>query len=79
MSDKDNGGPAFPWCGDLNDCLTINLGMNLRDYFAAKIVCSLIGSVKGEVTLGSGYQGNNEKFAKAAYSIADAMIAERAK
>lgn len=28
--------PAFPWCGDLNECPTINLGMTLRDYFAAK-------------------------------------------
>ena len=37
MSNKNNGGPAFPWCGDLNECPTINLGMTLRQYAAIKL------------------------------------------
>jgi hypothetical protein len=37
MSDIETGGPAFPWCGDLNDCPTINLGMTLRQYAAIKL------------------------------------------
>ena len=35
---------AFPWCGDLNDCPTIHLGMTLRDYFAAKAMAVLMTS-----------------------------------
>ena len=37
MTRKQTGGPAFPWCGDLNDCPTINLGMTLREYAAIKL------------------------------------------
>ena len=38
MSEKiETGGPAFPWCGDLNDCPTFNLGMTLRQYAAIKL------------------------------------------
>ncbi|MGE4664959.1 hypothetical protein AB8970_10530 [Yersinia enterocolitica] len=37
MTDEiKTGGPAFPWCGDLNDTPHIGLGMQLRDYMAAK-------------------------------------------
>ncbi len=37
MSNTNTGGPAFPWCGDLNECPTINLGMTLRQYAAIKL------------------------------------------
>ncbi|CQI98160.1 hypothetical protein [Yersinia frederiksenii] len=36
------GGPAFPWCGDLNDTPHIGLGMSLHDYFSAKAMAALI-------------------------------------
>lgn len=36
MTQRNDGGKVFPWCGDLNDCPTINLGISLRDYFAVK-------------------------------------------
>jgi hypothetical protein len=58
--------PAFPWCGDLNDCPTINLGMTLRDYFAAKAMQTLVSkhSHEGDVS-------------RNAYKIADAMLKAR--
>ena len=58
--------PAFPWCGDLNDCPTINLGMTLRDYFAAKAIGRLIG-------LCTSYSRDAEE----AYKMADAMLEAR--
>lgn len=57
--------PAFPWCGDLNECPTINLGMTLRDYFAAKVL-----QVACEDH--SFYEA-----AKIAYQYADAMLKAR--
>ncbi|WP_396330172.1 hypothetical protein [Burkholderia anthina] len=42
MSEIKDGGRAFPWCGDLNEMPFINLGMTLRDYFAAKTMESLV-------------------------------------
>ena len=57
--------PAFPWCGDLNECPTINLGMTLRDYFAAKVL-----QVSCEDH--SFYEA-----AKIAYQYADAMLKTR--
>jgi hypothetical protein len=77
MSD---GGPAFPWCGDLNDCPTINLGMTLRDYFAAKAIQGIAARhrvydeaerKRGEYTAAD--------MAVIAYAYADAMLKERDK
>ena len=77
MSAIDHGGAAFPWCGDLNDCPTIGLGMTLRDYFAGKALAALIGFD------GKDYNKRGDKgvpiMAKYAYEYADAMLAERAK
>ena len=68
MSEKSNGGNAFPWCGDLNDCPTINLGMSLRDYFAARLMPHAW----------SAHQPLNDyDCALAAYRMADAMIRAR--
>ena len=65
----NTGGPAFPWCGDLNDCPTINLGMTLRDYFAAKAMQGFASN------LGPGYAFNSR--AEIAYQWADAMLKAR--
>lgn len=80
---KDNGGPAFPWCGDLNDCPTINLGMSLRDYFAAKAMTGLMSNEEAiqrfrNMSMSEGFEAST-LMATAAYQIADAMLAERAK
>lgn len=77
MSDKEDGGQAFPCAGSEYGYPVA--GMNLRDYFAAKIIQSLISSAKGENNLGAPYPENNANFSMAAYAIADAMLAERAK
>ena len=70
-SPKYSGGPAFPGemaqrFGQPNDC---NEGMTLRDYFAA---AALTGLVAGD-------DRTFRESARAAYIVADAMLAERAK
>lgn len=63
---KENGGPAFP-------VGTAYTGMTLRDYFAAM-------AVQGMLAVGHPYQQSDEHmFARDAYTIADAMLAERSK
>lgn len=74
---KSNGGPAFPWCGDLNECPTINLGMSLRDYFAAKAMACAFNEF--DVMYCGDYHHQHELVAELAYAMADAMLAERAK
>lgn len=75
VSNKNNGGPAFPWGGDLNDCPTINLGMTLRDYLAAKVMQGILSN--SSIHSISGF--NPEREAIDAYMFADAMIKERDK
>ncbi|EOI7349404.1 hypothetical protein OZ811_004320 [Yersinia enterocolitica] len=77
MTDEiKTGGPAFPWCGDLNDTPHIGLGMQLRDYMAAK---ALQGWLAGypETSSHPVVAGNEDKVAKEAYLMADAMIKAR--
>lgn len=74
---KDTGGSAFP-VNESHHC-NPDGGMTLRDYFAAKIVCSLISVGANGQTFGVGHPNVNANFAMAAYSISDAMLAERAK
>jgi hypothetical protein len=69
---KDTGGPAFPeheWNNDVQRYL-VNGGMTLRDYFAAK---ALQGILSGR----NGLSLECDKWAIAAYELADAMLAER--
>lgn len=69
MSEKNNGGPAFPVMRDdvaQNDAWG---GMTLRDYFAAK-------AMQGFAACEEQYS-NLDTMAKAAYSYADAMIRAR--
>ena len=74
---NETGGQAFPvW--ELNGSNTpemTDFGMNLRDYFAAKAMQSMIGT---EIESGMrGYAGWREEFAKEAYRYADAMLEAR--
>lgn len=84
---KDSGGPAFPSEGgnrfavgnDIRRTLP-SQGMNLRDYFAAKamqsiLVCdaaSVISSAKDGETVG-------QYVARQSYGLADIMLKERNK
>lgn len=70
--EQDTGGRAFPWCGDLNECPTVNLGMTLRDYFAARMMAS---ELSREMRQHEGY--NYDNAAKRAYRMADAMLKAR--
>ncbi|HGK4602832.1 TPA: hypothetical protein ACJ2UI_003481 [Yersinia enterocolitica] len=75
MTDEiKTGGPAFPWCGDLNDTPHIGLGMTLRDYFAAKAMAALIHRY-ADVNIDA--PGVMEEIAIRASKMADAMIKAR--
>ena len=50
---------------------TMQLGMELRDYFAAKAMQGLCANPNAEPSIGQ------EVWAKAAYQVADAMLKER--
>ncbi len=62
-----NNPPAFPL--DTGK-LTINQGMTLRDYFAAKVM-------QGLLTSDTGYTMSSAQIAELAYSQADAMLKAR--
>lgn len=73
---KDTSGPAFP----VAFTTTPLQGMTLRDYFAAKALQAIIAQG------GLGFMGwhpsnwdSTSAIASAAYSMADAMLAERVK
>ena len=70
---KPDGGPAFPY--QPGDWAVDNTGMTLRDYFAGQ---ALIGILHDEDGLGSPLFQFHLR-AEAAYKMADAMLAERAK
>lgn len=84
---KDNGGPAFPCPSVSQDQSTgattiwqCDGGMTLRDYFAAKALQAII-TRRGPGFMGwhpSGWDSTSA-IASAAYSMADAMLAERSK
>lgn len=82
MSDiKDDGGPAFPRTANEQDRhadLYSEIGMSLRDYFAAAALTGLITMIARQRVkdLADGVQGGRIE-ADAAYAIADAMLAAR--
>jgi len=70
MTDEiKTGGSAFPWCGDLNDTPHIGLGMQLRDYMAAKYMQGVSANPERLY--------RNDDLAEEAYQMADAMIKAR--
>ena len=77
----NDGGPAFPGqpmrhYGDGAVAVTDQPGMSLRDYFAAKVMASLL-LAGGQI--GDEARYNTEMCALMAYRYADAMLAERSK
>lgn len=77
MTERNDGGPAFPMSvaasvsGDVVASCDVSggMGMSLRDYFAGRFLADM----------GTLDESKHEAIAKAAYSQADAMLAERAK
>jgi hypothetical protein len=68
-----DGGPAFPYAFHLKhldgEPSGINLGLSLRDYFAAKAMNGYLSDPQA--------MGSREQFAEWAYQQADAMLAAR--
>lgn len=64
---KNDGGPAFPATKYVEPS-PHTTGMTLRDYFAAAVLQGMYGKHPID---------DFEGYAKAAYGIADAMLAER--
>jgi hypothetical protein len=69
---KDTGGSAFPVNESPDGSTFPECGMTLRDYFAAK-------AMQGLLTKETWEQSGSDMFARDAYTLADAMIAERNK
>lgn len=81
----NNGGPAFPVSSD-NYASPDSTGMNLRDYFAAKAMHALVveppwgdGGMASVHSWSKGFKGSDscDRFAFAAYAMADAMLKAR--
>jgi hypothetical protein len=79
----NNGGPAFPrpFSGN-NTHQPAQVGMTLRDYFAAAALTGFIANQQAAaavVKAASSAHGANRVFSETAYDLADAMLAEREK
>jgi hypothetical protein len=72
---KDTSEPAFPVSGSEYGGTGTFFGMSLRDYFAAKAMQGMI-TTSGHPAL-LGLDGCELDTAKAAYKMADAMLAAR--
>ena len=76
--DKRDGGPAYPAhlrgnTGTDSVSFQSSSGMSLRDYFAGQALAGLMAMPSLDL------KANNAQLAGVAYSLADAMIAERDK
>lgn len=69
MQDKNT--PAFPFVAEDESGMMINMGMTLRDYFAAKAMQGMLAACTGWSEAGI------ERLAKCSYSTADAMLKAR--
>ena len=77
MSGHNDGGPAFPALHTIDgnwvkSPLPEHSGMTLRDYFAAS-------AMQGICASSPSLEWTNQRLAKDAYDLADAMLKERAK
>jgi hypothetical protein len=69
---NNTGGPAFPYT-EANCAISGDVGMTLRDYFAAKAMQAIIASEQ----LGDEEFVTPEMYARDAYKYADAMLKAR--
>lgn len=78
MADKETGGPAFPNVPDGagDKWQSWDMGMTLRDYFAAKAMAALILRYD---SVNIDKEGVAEEIANSANKLADAMLAARSK
>lgn len=64
-----DGGPAFPGSYHSGRSAHLNQGMTIRDYFAAKAIQGVVGTI--------GRISEIRQLSVDAYAIADAMLAAR--
>ena len=74
MNKQKHGGPAFPNSRHVGELTVVDGGMTLRDYFAAKVLQSII--LEDGVELRMALKMSS---AKTAYNYADAMLEARNK
>jgi hypothetical protein len=67
---KDKNKPAFPFVAEDHTGMMINMGMTLRDYFAAKAMQAIVSKEASHVSWVDDYANN-------AYKMADAMMKAR--
>lgn len=72
MSNANTGGPAFPFIEPPTARYSVNTGMTLRDYFAAKAMQGELACQRNEYEWRS-----SELLAGYCYNIADAMLKAR--
>lgn len=79
MKRDPTGGPAFPVTFEHADCTSEQMGMNLRDYFAAKAmqVWMFDNAMRALNKETDGLSFNDEDIAEFAYATADAMLKAR--
>lgn len=68
-----NNQPAFPLVAKDKTGMIINMGMSLRDYFAAQAMQAFINRDEWQSTVGE----VSKETAFNAYAMADAMLEER--
>lgn len=69
---KDKNTPAFPFVAKDHTGTMINMGMSLRDYFAAQALASSTGWYLSEIN-----NWDNKERADWAYKQADQMLKQR--
>lgn len=82
MSNKLDGGPAFPMAPSNTTYTSCSPGMSLRDYFAAAALTGIKANddlLKRLMAISKGVAPQQDFIAKMAYADADAMIAERSR
>ena len=84
MTDKHDGGPAFPVTFTDGDGNSVAIpGMSLRDWFAGQAMQAFAGQPetmgRAMKSMGMDLGRIGEAISKAAYATADAMLAEREK
>ena len=79
MSERKDGGPAFPHPVPVGAWGDPSQGMTLRDYFAGKALQGILSNGMSQYIFNGKAIVDGETLAKCAYEFADTMLAERAR
>ena len=70
---KDKNTPAFPFVAEDDTGMMINMGMSLRDYFAAHAMQGMLSACTGWT------DADQDRLASCSYRMAEQMLIERQK